>query len=316
MEFKDYYEVLGIDADADAKAIKAAYRKLARKFHPDVNNEPGAEEQFKNVAEAYDVLKNSDKRAEYDEIRKYGASGGRFEPPPGWQSSGRHDGTEYERYSGDFSDFFESVFGGRTGARGFDFSARERVEKGQDIEMELPVFLEDTFKEETKTVSFEVTGLDADGYRGAHTKTLNVKIPRGVGDGERIRLKEQGGDGFNGGPNGDLYIRIRLVPHPLYDVHGHDIEMVVPVAPWEAVLGTKVVVPTLDGKISVTVAPHSQNGSRMRIRERGLYHRHGRGDLYVILKIVMPNDFTDADEAAWQQLADGSRFDARANWDV
>ena len=320
MEFKDYYSILGVDPKADDKTIKSAYRKLARKYHPDVNSEQGAEDKFKEVAEAYDVLKHADKRAEYDEIRQYG-SAGRFEPPPGWQASGKYQGTEYERYQGDFSDFFESIFGGRTSSRGhsrshFDFSAAERVEKGQDIELELPVFLEDTLKEETKPVSFEVSGLDAEGYRTVRTKTLNVKIPKGVGDGERIRLKGQGGEGFNGGPAGDLYMRIRLVPHPLYEVHGHDLEIIVPVSPFEAVLGAKVMVPTLDGKIHLTVAPHSQNGKRLRVRERGLYHRHGRGDLYAVLKIVMPADYSTHDEGLWQQLAADNNFNPRTNWDV
>ena len=315
MEFKDYYKILGVEPDADSKEIKAAYRKMARKYHPDVNPEEGAEEKFKEVAEAYEVLKNAERRAEYDELRRYGGRAGQgFEVPPGWQGGGDFSYSGGTHFEGDFSDFFNSIFGNRAG--GFQDSAgfSRQAAKGRDIELEMPVFLEELAAQASKQVEYVIPG-HVQGQVKEARKSFKVKIPAGVVDGERIRLKGQGAPGYGAGPNGDLYIHIRLVPHPLFDVEGHNLVVTVPVAPWEAVLGGKVMVPTLSGKISMSVPPNSQSGQRLRIKGKGLPMKQGQGDLYVIFKIVIPEKSSDEARELWQALASKSAFDPRAEWE-
>jgi len=317
MEFKDYYKILDIEADADTKAVKTAYRRLARKYHPDVSSETDAENRFKEIAEAYEVLSDEKKRAEYDQLRKYGR-GGRFEPPPGWQ--GQRSAGGGSSAGADFSEFFSSIFGNRFSggsaeARGEHSSEDFYSTRGRDLETEMPVFLEDTLSEQTKTIDYTLPRYDEHGRVAETRKTLKVKIPAGVTDGERIRLKGQGAPGFGNGPAGDLYLRIRLVPHPLFDVLGQDLSITVPVAPWEAALGTRVNIPTLDGRIQMTVNPGSQTGQRLRIRGKGLRRGDRQGDLYAVLKVVMPDTVGEADKALWQQLADSADFDPRNNWE-
>jgi len=285
---------------------------LARKYHPDVSKEAGAEEKFKEANEAYEVLSSPEKRAEYDDLRKYGRQGQPFQAPPGWQSragAGGFGGAD----NGDFSDFFSSIFGGRPQQGG---RSRNPGRKGQDVEMELAIFLEETLSGESKQVSFKVPQHNAAGQRVADvTKTLNVKIPAGVTDGERIRLKGQGAPGVAGGESGDLYLIIRLAPHPKFEVEGHDLIITVPVAPWEAALGAKVAVPTLTGKINLTVRPDSQNGQRLRIKGNGLLNKQGqRGDLLAQIKVVMPRSSDEATQELWKKLADKAAFDPRAQW--
>ena len=313
MEFKDYYKILGVAADADLKAIKTAYRKLARKYHPDVSTVKDAEKQFKDVAEAYEVLSDDKKRAEFDQLRQYGSAGQRFEPPPGWQSSGQGSG-------GDFSDFFESIFGaGRqrtAGSRGFEGTEDFTSSRGRDVDVELPLFLEDTFSDESRPLEYNLPHCGESGRLADIRKTLSVKLPPGVADGDRIRLKGQGGPGFGNGPAGDLYLRIRLVPHPLFDVAGHDLNITVPVAPWEAALGAKITLPTLTGKISLAIAPDSQNGQRLRIKGKGLRTRSGNGDLFAILKVVMPAKSNPEAMRLWKEIASAATFNPRREWEV
>ena len=313
MDFKDYYKVLGLEPGADDKAVKAAYRKLARKYHPDVSKEKDAENQFKEVAEAYEVLKSAEKRAEYDELRKYAQQGRPFEPPPGWQPRGNAGFADEMGGGRDYSDFFESLFGaaGRTQGPG-----RSSGRRGQDVEMELPILLEETLADEAKKIAFQLPQYSADGRPLAPiSKTLNVKIPAGVSDGERIRLKGQGAPGLGGAANGDLYLIIRLVPHPLFDVEAHNLILTVPLAPWEAALGSKVTVPTLDGKIHLSIPANSQSGQRLRIKGKGLMNKHGkRGDLYALFKIVIPAQADEPTRALWAQLAEQAAFDPRAEW--
>lgn len=305
MEFKDYYKILGVEPDADSKAIKTAYRKLARQYHPDMNPDKGAEDKFKEVAEAYEALKEPGRRAEYDELREYGGrSGAGFEPPPGWRSG---SGPSAQQFEGDFSDFFNSMFGGDRG-----FQGRSNL-RGQDAELEMPIFLEDTLDETSKLVEYSIPVYENGQVRDTK-KSLKVKIPVGVIDGERIRLKGQGGPGQGGGPNGDLYLHIRLVPHPLFDVEGHNLVVTVPLAPWEAALGAKVTVPTLSGKINLTIAAGSQSGQKLRIKGKGLASKTGKGDLYALLKVVMPPSCSAEQKNLWQSLADKSAFDPRAEW--
>lgn len=313
MDFKDYYKVLGLEPGADDKAVKAAYRKLARKYHPDVSKEKDAENQFKEVAEAYEVLKSAEKRAEYDELRKYAQQGRPFEPPPGWQPRGNAGFADEMGGGRDYSDFFESLFGaaGRTQGPG-----RSSGRRGQDVEMELPILLEETLADEAKKIAFQLPQYSADGRPLAPiSKTLNVKIPAGVSDGERIRLKGQGAQGLGGAANGDLYLIIRLVPHPLFDVEAHNLILTVPLAPWEAALGSKVTVPTLDGKIHLSIPANSQSGQRLRIKGKGLMNKLGeRGDLYALFKIVIPAQADEPTRALWAQLAEQAAFDPRAEW--
>lgn len=313
MEFKDYYAALGVEPDADEKAIKTAYRKLARKYHPDVSKEPDAEAHFKEVSEAYEVLKSPEKRAEYDELRRYGPQGPQFEAPPGWQPRGGFDGPP-PGHEQDFSDFFEQIFGARAGAGA---QRQPRAHRGQDVEMEVPLFLEETLSGESRPISFSLPSYDEYGRKlPPQNKTLNVKIPIGTADGERIRLKGQGAPGVNGGPPGDLYLAIRLVPHPVFDVDGRDLIVTVPVTPWEAALGAKVEVPTLGGRINLGIPANSQTGQRLRIKGKGLPNKGdaAAGDLYAVLKVVMPKASDEATRKLWEELADKAAFDPRAEW--
>jgi curved DNA-binding protein len=309
MEFKDYYNILGVPPDSDGKAIKTAYRKLARKYHPDMNSDDGAEDKFKEVAEAYEVLKDAGRRAEYDELRQYGGQpGGDFEPPPGWQSSG-YAGADSRQSDGDFSDFFSSIFG----SAGAEFSHQRGGLRGQDAEIEMPVFLEETQTVTSKPVEYLIPVFENGQLREVR-KSLKVKIPEGVVDGERIRLKGQGGSGQGNGPDGDLYLHIQVVPHPMFDVEGHNLVVTVPLAPWEAALGAKITVPTLSGKIHLTVAPNSQAGQRLRIKGRGLVSKNGTGDLYALLKVVVPPSANDEVKDLWLSLSDKTDFDPREQW--
>jgi len=310
MEFKDYYKILGVDPDADNKAIKVAYRKLARKYHPDVSDHHDAEAQFKEVVEAYEVLKDSAKRTEYDEIRQCAGQQQGFRPPFG--SAGGHGENQYQ---GDFADFFSSIFGDEGGSRSSGSAGRRPFgQRGQDIETELPIFLEDTLSDESKEISYHLPRIDSGGRVTKVKKTLKVKIPAGVADGERIRLKGQGGLGVGEGASGDLYIRIRLVPHPLFDVEGHNLIITLPIAPWEAALGAKVTLPTLSGKIQLTIPANSQSGQRLRVKGKGLPSKQRQGDLYAVLKVVMPPSSNEAIKDQWQKLAELAPFEPRAEW--
>lgn len=312
MEFKDYYDILGVAPDADKPAIKKAYRRLARKYHPDVSTEHEAEKRFKEVAEAYEVLGDDQKRAEYDQLRRYGRKGEAFTPPPGWQ--GRQGG--FSQADGDFSDFFSSIFGGfghQQSRHGFEGGEDMFSTRGRDVELDLPVFLEDTLKDESRTIEYNLPHYGESGRLADIRKTLKVKVPRGVVEGERIRLKGQGAPGFGNGAAGDLYLRIKLVPHPLFDVNGSDLSLTLPVAPWEAALGARVTVPTLEGRISLTIAPNSQTGQRLRVKGKGLPGKQAPGDLFVVLKVVMPQTSGAGSEKLWRQLAEINPFDPRAD---
>ncbi|MFP1961038.1 curved DNA-binding protein [Lonsdalea quercina] len=315
MEFKDYYALLGVEPSDDIKAIKAAYRKLARKYHPDVSTEPDAAEKFKSVAEAYEVLKDSERRAEYDQIRLH-RHDPHFKDSPFSQSQSRSAGAGSQEWhnSGDFSDFFESVFGHQAQPR--SAGRASQGQRGQDVEMELPLFLEETLKEQSRTISYQLPVHDAFGrVVDEVTKKLNVKIPAGVGDGERIRLKHQGVAGINGGANGDLYLIIRLAPHPLFDIDGQNLQIVVPLAPWEAALGANIEMPTLSGRITLTVPAGSQTGQRLRIKGKGLVSKKGAGDLYAVLKVVMPPKPDESTAAIWTSLAEKAAFNPRTVWE-
>ncbi len=313
MEFKDYYKILGVNEDADLKTIKTAYRKLARKHHPDVSEHDDAGKKFKEVAEAYEVLGDETKRSEYDQLRQYGGQQGpQFEPPPGWQrQANSHAGQQH-----DFSDFFENIFGGAHSQSGRQQQSGFSGQRGRDIEVEMPLFLEDTLSDEARAIEYSLPQYNAQGQREDIHKTLKVKIPAGVSDGERIRLKGQGGPGVGKSPAGDLYLRIRLIPHPMYAIDGHDLSIVVPVTPWEAALGTSLTVPTLHGKIKLTIKANSQSGQRLRVKGKGLRTRKGFADLFAVLKIVIPETSSDQEQQLWRQLATQSNFNPRQEWEA
>jgi curved DNA-binding protein len=309
MEFKDYYKILGVEPDAETSDIKAAYRRLARKYHPDLNPGEEAEAHFKEVAEAWEVLKDKGRRAEFDDLRRYGGRHQEeFRPPPGWRSSAGHS---FDKFGGDFSEFFNSIFGDRfepgVGPDMGQFHAR-----GRDVEIEMPVFLEETVSDCQKSVAYEMPVIER-GRVNTRRKSLKVKIPAGVADGERIRVRGQGGPGEGDAPAGDLYLHIRLVPHPVFDVEGHNLLVTVPIAPWEAALGAKVTVPTLQGKINLTVAAGSQSGQKLRIRGKGLAGKTGTGDLIAVLKVVMPPDRSPEVDDLWRRLSDKAAFDPRVS---
>lgn len=320
MEFKDYYLALGVEPTADDKTIKTAYRKLARLYHPDVSKHANAEEKFKEVAEAYEVLHNSEKRAEYDELRLARSRG--FDPRDRQSNAGFNSDAGFNsttESNQDFADFFNSIFGSenarnRQGRRQQPHHDDANLHRGRDLEMEWPVMLEDTLVDTTKPIEFVIPHYDNQGQLHETKKSLNIKIPAGVSDGERIRLKGQGAPAQGVGTHGDLYLRIRLIPHPLFDIEGHNLILTLPLAPWEAALGAKITLPTLNGKINLTIPPNSQSGQRLRINGKGLVNKNGVGDLFATLKIVNPKIANEDTKQLWSQLANTASFDPRAEW--
>ncbi|MBI4693022.1 MAG: DnaJ domain-containing protein [Gammaproteobacteria bacterium] len=318
MKFVDYYKVMGVADDASAEEIKKAYRRLARKFHPDVSKEPDAEARFKEVGEAYEVLKDPAKRAEYDELKRYGAhDGGEFRPPPGWHAA--PGGAGYSAGdAGQFSDFFEAIFGGRSGRggrRGGPFGDAGFAMRGDDLQYRLAVTLEEAYHGATRQITLQTMVPDVHGQFRPEVRTLKVTVPAGVMQGQKIRLKGQGNPGIGGGPQGDLYLHVELEPHRLYSIEGRDVTLVLPLAPWEAVLGTSVEVPTLDGRVKMTVPPNARAGQKLRLKGRGL-PGHPAGDQYVVLQLVMPQAKTEADRELMRRMAEQMAFDPRANLEV
>ena len=315
MDFKDYYAVLGVSESASPEEIKKAYRKLARKYHPDVSKEKNADDKFKDVGEAYEVLKDPEKRAEYDELKKYGArKDGSFERPSGWQSASGFGGGGYtEADAGQFSDFFEEIFGGgrRAGAGsgfagGFGGRRYSMRMRGEDVHAKLALFLEEAIKGCEKQVTFNVQEPDASGRVVPRQKTLKVKIPAGMKEGQHIRLKGQGAPGVGGAENGDLFIEVEYAPHPLFTIEGRDILVTVPIAPWEAALGGSITVPTVGSKVNVKVPKGSSSGSKLRLKGKGLPGKHP-GDQIVILQISMPERHSEEAAELYRQLAEAEK---------
>jgi curved DNA-binding protein len=318
VEFKDYYRIMDVDEKATAEEIKKAYKKLARRYHPDVSKEKDAEKKFKDLGEAYEVLKDPDKRREYDQLRKYGAGAGngQFTPPPGWDPSQfRNSGFESGAGAGDFSDFFETLFGGGGGFRGGFGGGGQRQMRGEDAQVDIALFLEEAFKGTEKLIELRVPEIDEQGRRVQRTRKLKIKIPAGSGEGSVLRIKGQGNPGYGGAEAGDLLAKIHLAPHPLYSVENKDLTLIAPVTPWEAALGSKLTVPTLGGRTRVTIPPNSQSGTKLRLAGLGLPGSPA-GDFYVVLKIVVPPNVSDNAREKYAALAEEySTFNPRTAWE-
>ncbi|MEJ8569349.1 DnaJ C-terminal domain-containing protein [Elongatibacter sediminis] len=314
MEYKDYYSIMGVERDATQDEIKRAYRKLARKYHPDVSSEPEAEAKFKDVGEAYEVLRDPEKRAAYDELGRNWQAGQDFHPPPGWDAGFEFTGAPGGRPRGGpgeygYSDFFEELFG-RAQAAGSG-PRRSANLQGEDHHARVQIELEDSFHGATRTITLRVPELTPDGHVQARTRNLKVRIPRGVRPGQQIRLAGQGGPGLGSAPSGDLYLEVEFRPHKRYRLDGADLYLDLPIAPWEAVLGATVRVPTPGGTVDLTIPPGSQTGKRLRLKGRGLPTKPA-GDLYVELKIVVPQAGTAEAKEAWETLSRQADFNPRA----
>ncbi len=313
MKYKDYYAILGVDRNASDDEIKKAYRKLARKYHPDVSKGKESEEKFKEVTEAYEVVGDPVKRKQYDNFGSNWKSGDDFRPPPGWQSTSYSTGEEGGFGGAVFSDFFEAFFGrtgGRTGSRGQVFR-----EQGEDHEADLELSLEEVYHGIRREISLRQSEVDARGQMQVRTKQYHVTIPPGTTSGARIRLAGQGGTGRGGGAAGDLYLRIHIKHHPVFSVHGHDLAADVRVSPWEAALGAKVPVPLVDGKrAALQLPPGVQSGTHLKLRGKGLPKGHGQepGDLVVRILIDVPATLTPRERELMEELARISTFDPRA----
>jgi len=304
MELKDYYAIMGVKPTDDLKTIKTAYRRLARKYHPDVSKEPDAEARFKDIAQAWEVLSDEQRRTEYDTLWQH-----RNDPP--FRQQAQSDSQQQTYSQEEFDDIFSSIFGQHA-----QQSRQQHAARGHDVEIEVAVFLEETLEAHTRPINYTLPLYNVFGMVEKEIpKSLNVKIPAGVSDGQRIRLKGQGTPGENGGPAGDLWLIIRIAPHPLFDIVGHHLEIVLPLAPWEAALGAKVKVPTLKEPILLTIPPGCQAGQRLRIKGKGLMNKQHTGDLFAVIKIVMPPKADEKTSALWQQLAEAqTTFNPRQQW--
>ncbi len=314
MEFKDYYKVMGLQRDATQDEIKRAYRKLARKYHPDVSKEPDAEARFKEIGEAYEVLKDPEKRAAYDQLGANWRQGEDFRPPPDWDAGFEFRGGGFT--DGDasaFSDFFESLFGrgqgpGRSTRGGFHA-------RGEDHHAKVLIDLEDAYHGATRSIVLQVPEVGPDGRVHTRKRTLNVHIPKGVRQGQHIRLAGQGAPGMGEGPAGDLYLEVEFKPHPFYHVEGRDLYLDLPVAPWEAALGAKVKVPTPAGMIDMKIPPGSSTGKKMRLKGRGIPGKPP-GDLYVVLKVALPPAGSEKAKELYRRMEQELAFNPRAHLGV
>lgn len=312
MKFKDYYSILGVKRDASQDDIKRAYRRLARKYHPDVSKEPDAEARFKEVGEAYEVLKDPEKRAAYDQFGENWKAGQDFRPPPDWDAGFEFSGGGYTGGGQDYSDFFDTLFGrGGAGMGGRAQGGGFRM-KGEDHHAKVMINLEDAYHGSTRQVTLRAPEVDSRGHVVTKARTLNVKIPKGVTEGQRIRLPGQGAPGMGGGPKGDLYLEVAFEPHPFYRPEGRDIYLDLPITPWEAALGAKVTVPTLGGKVGLKIPPGSQTDKKMRLKGKGLPGKPP-GDEYVVLKIMTPEARTPADRELYEKMAKQMPMNPRAH---
>ncbi|MBT8593049.1 DnaJ domain-containing protein [Polynucleobacter paneuropaeus] len=322
MKFRDYYETLGVVRGATEAEIKTAYRKLARKYHPDVNKEKDAEDRFKEIGEAYSVLKDTEKRAAYDQMGSNWKQGQDFSPPPNWNTGfefaddpnagfGGYGGS----YDGDQSEFFESLFGrGRNRQGGRSSNARQGMHfKGQDHHAKILIDLADAYNGAKRTISLHMPTQDPEGHVMTQERKLDVNIPKGIKAGQNLRLSGQGGPGMGDGGAGDLYLEIDFHPSPLYKVDGKDVYLDLPMAPWEAALGTSLNIPTPAGStLELTIPPNTKSGRKMRLKGKGIPSKEP-GDFYVVPNIVLPEAQSAAQKAAYQELEKAFDFKPRSH---
>ena len=326
MKFQDYYQTLGVAREASQDEIKQAYRKLARKHHPDLNKEADAEARFKEIGEAYEVLKDPEKRAAYDAVGSRYAQGGAgaeqdFRPPPGWDAGfefhGRGDDDGFD--ARDYSEFFESLFGraARAGAAGGSARRGATNLRGEDHHAKVLIDLEDAYTGARRSIQLRMPVFDDQGRGVLQERTLDVTIPKGIRQGQHLRLTGQGGPGLGNGPAGDLFLEIEFNTHRMYRVDARDVYVDLPLAPWEAALGASVAVPTPDGEVELTIPAGSAAGRKLRLKGKGIPAKSAgepAGDLYVVLAIVLPPAGSDASRRAYESLksAAGSDFNPRA----
>lgn len=305
MKFKDYYETLGVKRDATQDDIKNAYRKLARKYHPDVSKQPDAEERFKEVGEAYKVLKDPESRSSYDRLGANWQNGQDFQPPPdtgGFEFRGNGGGFE----GMDFGDFFEQMFS-RQGGHG----ARQTMRMaGEDHHAKVQIELEDAYRGAERTISLRLPEIDNQGHIVHRTRTLSITIPKGIRAGQNLRLAGQGGPGIGGGSAGDLYLEIAFRSHPHFRVDGADVYMDLPIAPWEAALGATVTADTPAGTVELTIPPNSAAGRKLRLKGKGIPGKEA-GNLYIVLAIVLPRAETDSEKQAYRTFEQAFNFHPR-----
>lgn len=330
MDYKNYYDILGVDKAASADEIKKAYRQLARKYHPDLNKEAGAEDKFKEIGEANEVLSDPEKRAAYDQLGKSYRPGQDFQPPPNWDAGyeftggGYRDGfgsddqgagrqTYYRRGAAgdDHSDFFENLFGEAYRQQRQAEAEARRNQRGQDHHAKILIDIEDAFEGAKRSISLKVPELTADGQVRLKERKLDVTIPKGVKEGQNIRLKGQGAPSAGKGGPGDLFLEIAFNAHKVFHAQGTDLFVDLPVAPWEAALGGKVKVPTASGAVDLTIPAGSKQGSKLRLKGKGLPAKKA-GDLYVVLQITLPPAGDEKAKKLYQAMAEDFEFDPRA----
>ena len=314
MEYKDYYQIMGVARDATQDEIKRSYRKLARKYHPDVSKESNAEVRFKELGEAYEVLKDKEKREAYDQLGANWKGGQEFRTPPDWKTDFKFTGADsMDNNASDYSDFFSSLFGHNFSASGVGskaFSAR-----GQDHNAKILITLEDSYKGTTRAITMHVPVMDEQGHVTTKKRVLNVSIPKGIREGQHIRLSGQGSAGIGKDKAGDLYLQVEFQAHPLYKINGKDLYLNLPVAPWEAALGATVKVPTLDGVIELKIPEGTLTGKKLRLKRRGL-PGNPPGDYYVILVIVLPSAETEISKDLYRKMEQKLNFNPRAKLGV
>jgi curved DNA-binding protein len=312
MEFKDYYQILGVPRDATAEEVKKAFRKLARKYHPDVSKEADAETRMQELNEANAVLSDPEKRAAYDQLGRGYQPGQEFQPPPDWDAGFEFSGRGFSPgEAGDFSDFFAELFGRRHAAHGFSAGQRAHFQaRGEDHHAKVLLDLEDAFTGATRQISLRAPRTDAQGRVVLENRTLNVRIPQGVHAGQVIRLAGQGAPGIGGAAAGDLMLEVRFRPHPRFRVQGRDLHLTLPVAPWEAALGAVVTVDLPQGSVKVRIPEGAQSGRQLRVRGKGIPGAQA-GDLLLDIQVVLPPADTARARALYETMARELAFDPR-----
>jgi curved DNA-binding protein len=310
VKYRDYYAILGVEATASADDIRKAYRRLARRYHPDVSKEDDAEERFKEVSEADQTLSDPEKREAYDQLGRH-RPGEDFQPSPEWDTRFWQEGVAEDI---DLAELLQQIGFHRAARRQASAGQGAPSRRGQDYEIATSLSLEDAARGKDIAVEFSVPEIGPDGRMRRAAKTARIRVPKGVSDGERLRVPGKGGPGVGEGKPGDLYLDIRLERHPLFQVVGHDLYLELPIAPWEAVLGARVELPSLEGPLTLTIPPGARGGQKLRLSGKGLPRRsEGAGDLYSVLQIVTPTVLSAKEQDLFRELAATSTFDPRAH---